>query len=185
MAIELAQRLLSVQDYHKMIEAEILSSRDHIELINGKLIEMSPSGSSHAACIDKMLAVFNRLNNLDTIIRGQNPITLGKYSEPEPDIAIVKYTSSYYADHHPIASDVLTIIEVSDTSLEYDRNIKQALYANANIPEYWIVNIQLKEIEVYTKPGNSRYKQKMLLTLEDVVNINALGSTIPISQLIV
>ena len=185
MAVKLAQRLIAVEEYYKMAEADILDENDRVELIDGKIIEMSPIGSKHAGCVDKIVALLNRLNRPDILIRGQHPIRLGKYSEPEPDVAVVKFSPDYYSSNHPSAKDILLVIEVSASSLEYDREVKLPLYASAKIPECWIINLQKKEIETYHSPVGNRYKNTELFLLDDEIFIRPAGVAFQVSELVV
>ncbi len=185
MAVKLAQRLITVEEYYKMVDADILNEDDRVELIDGKIIEMCPIGSKHAGCVDKIVAALNRLNRTDILIRGQNPLRLGRYSEPEPDIAIVKFSSDYYSAQHPSAADALLVIEVSDSSYEYDKEVKLPLYASANIAECWIVNLEKKEIETHHSPIGDRYKNNELFLLDDDIHIKALDVTFKVNELVV
>lgn len=185
MAVKLAQRLITVEEYYKMAEAGILEEDDRVELIDGKIIEMCPIGSRHAGCVDKIVAALNRLNRTDILIRGQNPLRLSRYSEPEPDVAIVKFSPDHYSSKHPTAEDALLVIEVSDSSLEYDKEVKLPLYASANIPECWIVNLEKKEIEAYHSPAGDRYKNNELFLLDDEISIRPANATFKISDLVV
>ena len=168
-----------------MAKVGILNQNDRLELIAGKIIEMSPIGSEHAACVDKMVATFNKLDHPTILVRGQNPVRLSDYSEPEPDIAIVKYNAAYYANYHPSAEETLLIIEVSDSSLDYDREVKLPLYASSKIPEYWIVNLEKKEIEVYRSPIDDGYRHKALYRLEDEITIEAICLSLEVSNLLI
>ncbi|MCB0547414.1 MAG: Uma2 family endonuclease [Phaeodactylibacter sp.] len=185
MAVKLAQRLITAEEYYKMAEAGILGKEDRVELIDGKIIEMSPIGSKHAGCVDKIVAVLNKMNLPDVLIRGQNPLRLSRYSEPEPDVAIVKFSTDYYSSMHPSAEDALLVIEVSDSSLEYDKEVKLPLYASAKVPECWIVNLEKREIEAYHSPVEGRYKISELYLLDDEINIKALGMAFKVDELIV
>jgi len=158
MSVQPAPRLINVDEYLKMAEAGILSQEDRVELIDGQILRMSPIGSRHAACVDKISALLHQLiPSGQTIIRVQNPVRLNDYSEPEPDIAILKPAADYYAGNHPQAKDILMIIEVADTSFDYDKEIKLPLYAEAGVPEYWIVHLEKQEIEAYREPANDGY----------------------------
>ena len=185
MAVKLAQRLITVEEYYKMAEAGILDEDDRVELIDGKIIEMSPIGSKHASCVDKIVALLNRLNRPDILIRGQNPIRLGRYSEPEPDVTVVKFSPDYYSGKHPSAKDILLVIEVADSSLEYDREVKLPLYASAKIPECWIVNLEKKEIETYHSPAGSRYKSNELFLFDDEILVRPAEVAFKVSELVV
>lgn len=168
MAVELKKRLISVVDYHKMAAAGILPERG-IELINGEIIEMSPIGSKHAALVD-------RLSNLipiqivgKAIVRFQNPIIANDFSEPEPDISIVKYRPDFYEEDLPHGSDVLLAIEIGDTSVAYDRKYKLPLYAASGVAECWLVHLAKKEIQVYWQPSGSDYKFSELVKLGESI----------------
>lgn len=134
--MEIAYRLLSVEDYHKMIAAGIFGPNDRVELINGQILQMRPIGSQHAACVEKSADLLKNLLPDHVMVRVQNPVMLPPFAEPEPDLALVKTRSDYYATAHPGPEDILQIIEVADSSLEYDQTIKKKLYAASGVPVY-------------------------------------------------
>jgi Uma2 family endonuclease len=148
--------LLTVNDYHRMAEAGIFTEDQPIELINGEIFDMSPIGSFHADIIDALTRVFYQQANDDFRIRIQNPIQLSEISEPEPDIALVKNKS--YRLQHPSSEDVLLLIEVSDTSLHYDRTIKLPLYASHQIPEVWLFDLKEQRLDIYQQPESDYYR---------------------------
>lgn len=148
----------TVKDFHKLAETGILQETNKIELITGELINMSPIGSAHAGTVDKIVALLVRKINDKAIVRCQNPLILDDYSEPEPDIALVKFSKNFYTDNHPLPQDVLLVIEIADTSIRYDREIKIPLYAKANIPEVWLIDLNQKQLEVYTQPYEQGYR---------------------------
>lgn len=166
MAVQLEHRLLTVEEYHRMSEAGILKPDDRVELLNGQLINMSPIGSKHAACVERLGDLLKTLVAGKAMVRTQNPVFLGIYSEPEPDIAIVRHKNNYYADRHPQPSEIFLIIEIADSSLEKDRQAKLPLYAEAQIPTYWIVKLDDQEVEVYREPVGDRYRTKAVFTVE-------------------
>ena len=168
-----------------MAEVGILSRDDRVELIRGQILQMSPIGSKHAACVDKINAFLQQSIALDlAIIRVQNPVQLGKYSEPEPDIAVLKPNPDFYANNHPQAKDILLIIEVADTSLDYDKEVKVPLYAKAGIPEYWILNLEKGEIEAYSKPvGDGYIKMERFLPGSEAV-FSSLSLSFPVNKLL-
>ncbi len=157
MAVHIQRRSFRIDEYHRMAEAGIFSRNEHIELITGEIMTMVPIGSYHASQVDRFNRFFMERIREKAIVRVQNPISIDQYSEPEPDIALVTPRPDFYAAHHPKPEDVLLIIEVSDSSLDYDRNIKLPLYAKADIPEVWIVNLQEACIEVYSEPTEHGY----------------------------
>lgn len=152
---------LTVDQFHRMIDSGILREGEPIELIDGILVRKDSSdiggdpmihGPKHALCVQRLkeLDVQARLHGYH--LRQQLPLVLSDNREPEPDVAIVRGTVEHYQDHHPTAQDCLLAIEVSDSSLEYDRTVKGPVYAAAGIPVYWIVNIRERQIEVYRSP---------------------------------
>ena len=126
---QIARRHFNVTEYHRMMEAGILLDSDHVELIDGEVIEVSPIGSRHAACVDRLNRLFNKLE--DVIVRVQSPIRLDDFSEPQPDITLLKLRPDFYAQGHPTPSDVLLVVEVADSSTEFDCVVKLPLYAEA------------------------------------------------------
>lgn len=158
--VQLQRRLLTVEEYHKMIDAGIFHEDDRIELINGEIIETSPIGSEHAGHVNRINKFFNILLGEKALLTIQNPISIGDTSEPEPDIVVAKPSDHFYSKHHPTPDDIYLIIEVADSSVEIDREIKLPLYAEAGIPEYWIVNLVQSQIEVYRSPQAKTYRSK-------------------------
>ena len=142
-----------------MMEAGILSESDHVELIDGEVIEMSPIGSRHAACVDRLNKLLNKLDQV--IVRVQNPIRLDDFSEPQPDITLLRARDDFYAQGHPLPSDVLLVIEVADSSTEFDRAVKLPLYAEALIAEFWLVNLPDEKIELFSHPSSGSYQESM------------------------
>ncbi len=147
----------TVHDYHRMGEAGILHEDDRVELIEGELVEMAAIGARHFSCV-------NRLNRLlvinvgdEAIVSVQNPVRLNEHTEPQPDLTVIRPRD--YRLSLPGPEDVLLLIEVSDTTLAYDRGVKLPLYARAEIGEAWIVNLPGETIERYTGPSAGSYRQ--------------------------
>jgi Uma2 family endonuclease len=159
MSVQVARRYFNVTEFYRMAAAGVFSEDDRVELIEGEILEMSPIGSRHAACVDRLTELFGQQVGRKAIIRVQNPIRLDDYSEPLPDITLLKRRADFYAENHPTQADVLLIVEVADTSVDYDRNIKLPIYAQANIPEVWLVNLPKNIVEVYTRPANNKYQK--------------------------
>ena len=145
------RHLFSVEQYNEMIEHGIFKEDDPIELIRGEIIRKLPIGNPHAATVNRLNRLLSKLIQADAMISIQNPIWL-KDSEPEPDVAILIYREDLYASRRPSSADVLLLIEVADSSLAYDRDIKGSVYAEAGIREYWIVNLNQATIEVHLDP---------------------------------
>ncbi|HUY91490.1 MAG TPA: Uma2 family endonuclease, partial [Pirellulales bacterium] len=141
----------TVDQYHEMIDAGILGENERIELLEGGILHMSPRGPRHVFAVQELAARLAPLLPADWHLRSQDPLTLAE-SEPEPDLAIVRGARRAYAARHPVAGEVGLVVEVADSSLEFDRSVKQRIYAAAGIPEYWIVNLDQRSIEVYREP---------------------------------
>ena len=149
----------TTDDYDRMAEAGILTEQDRVELIDGEIVRKMTIGPRHAACVDRATRAFV-INLGDTaIVRGQGPVRLGLFSEPEPDIVLLKPRADSYASNHPAEADVLLIIEVADSSLEFDRDVKLPLYAQAGIPEFWLVDLTTDTIFRHTAPRGRAYSQ--------------------------
>jgi Uma2 family endonuclease len=158
MSVQIARRSFTVAEYYRMAEAGILSADDRVELLDGEVIEMSPIGSRHAACVDRLNKYLNGVSRQHFIVRVQNPIRLDDYSEPQPDIALLRIRSDFYAEAHPNPADVLIVIEVADSSVELDRQVKLPLYAHAEIQEFWLMNLPEDAVEFYAQPVNGEYQ---------------------------
>ena len=165
----------TTEEYHQMGEAGILSEEKRVELINGEIVEMSPSKSPHAGVVNLLNKLLNNRLGEGYILTVQNPIHIEPYSEPEPDLAILHYRVDFYTKSHPIPEEIVILIEVADSSLEKDRLVKLPLYAEADIPEVWIVNMQDKQIEIYTEPGNGTYLQSVIYQRADTVQHQLIG----------
>ena len=154
----ITKRRFSVKEYYLMAEAGILSPRDRVELIDGEIVQMAAIGSYHAACVDTLSNLFREMLGRRVIVRVQNPVRLGERSEPEPDIALLRPRADAYRDAHPGPEDVLLIVEVSHSTVEYDRDVKTPLYAEAGIPELWLVNLDEDYIEGLSDPDGAGYR---------------------------
>lgn len=163
MAAQVERWLFTVDEYERMGAAGILGEDDRVELIAGEIAKMSPIGSHHAGCVNQFARVVSRQIDDDAILSVQNPIRLGAYAEPQPDLAILRPRADYYAQSHPTAADVMLLIEVADTSLVYDREVKLPLYTAALIPEVWIAEVWIADvaserIERYAEPVEGSYR---------------------------
>lgn len=142
----------TADDYERMIEAGILTENDRVELLDGQIVAKSAITHGHAACVRRLTRVFAPLMDDRATVSIQNPVRLSQYSEPEPDVALLTYREDMYSQAYPTALDVLVLIEVADTTLAYDRNVKLPMYARAEIPEVWIIDLVGETIERYTEP---------------------------------
>jgi len=163
----LRHRLLTVDEYHKMGEAGILCEDDRVELIEGELIDMAPIGSSHASMVMWLISSLSTTLSGRAIISPQNPVRLGERSEPQPDVTILRYRPDFYRTSHPQPKDVLLLIEVSDSTVRYDREIKVPLYAHHGIPEVWLIDLQQEHVEIYLQPSKDGYRQLIKPTRDE------------------
>ncbi|MDT4288263.1 Uma2 family endonuclease [Methylomonas sp. MO1] len=168
------KHLTDIAEWHRMGEAGIFPPETRMELIEGEILHMAPIGFNHAGHVTRLTRYFFRLLDDTVSIRSQNPIQLGDLSEPEPDLVLVKPDTDDYTTRHPAASDVLLLVEVSDSTLRFDRTQKLRLYAGHNIPEYWIVNLIDNCLEVYRQPQEGDYLDKSVVTKADSINLVAL-----------
>lgn len=159
MSVEIARHSFTVDEFERMGAAGIFHPDDRLELIGGEIIEMSPIGSSHAACVKFLSALLHRLFGETLIISTRDPIRLNDFSQPQPDVALLRWRGDFYRGAHPTPADVLLVVEVADTTVETDRRMKIPLHAGAGIPEVWLVNIPGERIEVYSDPEGKTYRQ--------------------------
>jgi Uma2 family endonuclease len=164
MSIQLLRRRFTVEQYHQMAEAGILTENDRVELLDGEIVEMSPIGRRHAACVDRLNRLFGSRLGERAIVRVQNPIELSDRSEPQPDIVLLQPREDFYEAGHPQPQDILLLVEVADTTAEFDREVKIPLYASSRIAEVWLVDINGQCLEIYREPGANGYQnvQKLL-----------------------
>ena len=141
-----------------MGEAGIFRQDARLELIEGEIYEMSPIGSPHAACVTFITYVLNQLESR-LQVRVQNPLRLNDFSEPQPDVALLRWRDDFYRAAHPGPADVLLVIEIADTTLAADRGVKIPLYARAGIAEAWLVNISEGKVEIYSDPSGGAYER--------------------------
>ena len=132
---------ITVEEYERMIAANVWPEDERLELIEGELVRMSPINAPHAAAVKRLTELLRDRLGKRALVGVQDPIVLDDQSEPEPDISVLRRRADYYANAHPSPADVLLVVEVSDTTLEYDRDVKARLYARAGIPETWVVDL--------------------------------------------
>ena len=141
----------SVDDYDRMIDTGVLTENDRVELIRGEILDKMPIGDPHCACVNRLNRFFVQNTGLGAVVAVQNPIRLDD-SQPEPDVAVLQPRDDYYGSRKPRPDEVLLLIEVADSTLEFDRTVKGPLYAEAGIREYWIVNLVDDCIEIHRDP---------------------------------
>ena len=159
----LMTRKFTAQEYHLMAEVGILTPEDKVELIQGEIITMSPVGLKHAATIKRFNSLLTYQLQNQAIIGVQDPIQLDNLSEPQPDISLLKMRSDFYESSIPTAQDILALIEVSDSTIKYDLEVKLPLYGSNNIPEIWLVNLNDQSLTIYRNPEKGYYQNQQIL----------------------
>jgi Uma2 family endonuclease len=145
----------------------ILPAEKNYELMRGEIIEMSPIGKRHAACVKRLSHALNRQLDDSIIVSIQDPIQLDDYSEPQPDVALLRFRVDFYSESLPMSADVLLVVEVSDTTLDYDRQFKLSAYARAEIPEVLICNLPDGQLEYYAQAADGAYQTTRILRRGD------------------
>ncbi|MFN9888998.1 MAG: Uma2 family endonuclease [Pseudanabaena sp.] len=163
----------TVQQYHLMHEAGVFTEGDRYELINGEIREMSPIGIKHAVCVAKTARLLQITLGDQVFVWVQNPIILRNHSEPQPDLAILKWRDDFYASALPTPEDILLIIEVADSTIAYDRDVKMPLYAANGVPEMWLFDLNQQTIEGYSQPSASGYKRSQRYEQGDTLSLLA------------
>jgi Uma2 family endonuclease len=159
MAVQLARRLFTVEEFHRMGKAGVFSEDDRVELLDREIVQMTPIGSRHAACVDRLNRLLSQRVGERAIVRVQNPIRLSEQSELQPDVSLLRSRADFYAHAHPGPADVLLLIEVAETSADTDREAKLPLYARSGVVELWLVDLSTERVEVYRKPAPHGYQE--------------------------
>jgi Uma2 family endonuclease len=152
-------RRFTVDEYERMVHAGVFASDDRVELIEGEIIEMTPIGLPHASIVDRLNMLMARRLGDRTIVRVQGPVGfVALHSRPQPDLALLRPRKDYYATRVPSARDIFLLVEVMDTSVEYDRRRKAPLYARAGVRELWLVDIPAGVLDVQRTPSADGYR---------------------------
>ena len=177
------RRLLTVEEYHRMGEAGILTEDDRVELIEGELVAMAPVGSEHIAATNALTRLLVLAVGDRAIVSVGNPVRLTRHSEPQPDFSLLNRRDNY-RNKPPGPEDTMLAVEVSNTSLDYDRKVKLALYARSLIPEVWIVNLAAEEVEVHRSPAAGGYASVTRAGRSDMLTIAAIPDVlIPVAAI--
>jgi Uma2 family endonuclease len=173
METEVRKKLFTVDEYYRMAEAGILNEDSRVELIEGEIIQMSPIGIRHASCVSRAIKVFMTTLGDRILLSPQNPVRLSNITEPQPDILLLKPRADFYGSKHPIGEDTYLVLEVSDTTLRYDRDRKVPLYAKSGVPEVWIEDLQANLILVYRNPAGKHYSTSLTLRRGEQISLAA------------
>lgn len=162
-------RLITVKEFHQMFDAGILSDSERVELIAGQIIKMAAKGTPHRAAVTRLWKLLEARLGDRVLVCPQEPVKLNDYSEPEPDIAVLRPDPLYYEDRHPIPPDIYLVVEVADTTLNKDCQIKAIAYAQSGISDYWVLDINARQLHVFRAPERDGYQMHKILSDRDVI----------------
>ena len=168
-----ALRLFTADEYQRLADMGILGEDDRVELIEGRILNMAPKNIKHAMATKRANRYFNRLLGDRVVICVQDPILLNDYSEPEPDIALVAPPEDRYINHHPTPKEIYFVLEIADSSLPYDRDVKCPLFAYNKIIQFGLLNLQNREMEDYRQPSRNGYRIKQTYSEGQCFNLVA------------
>ena len=154
-----------------MTKIGVLHPTEKLELLEGQIVRMAAKGTSHTVATRRTAKLLENLLNDQAAIYTQDPIILNDYSEPEPDIIVVIRDPLDYFEHHPTPSDIHLVIEVADSSLDYDLTVKFQPYAKSNIKDYWVLDVNKRQLHIFREPTPEEYKKCSILTEEEEVNL--------------
>ncbi len=177
MTLELKRRQFTTTQYHQMIETGVLREGDRVELIEGEILEMAAIGSKHAAQVRRLSRLFSHRFGDEVLVSVQNPVELEPRSEPEPDVALLRWRGDYYETEHPQPSDIYLVVEVADSTAEFDRKVKAPLYARNGIDEYWLIDLNMEEIAVYRQPAPEGYQWMETMQRGQKIGVMSLPNT--------
>jgi Uma2 family endonuclease len=161
------QHRFRVKEYYRMGETGVLRPDARVELLDGQIIDMLPIGPSHGSAVKRLNLLFGQLAQGRWLLAVQDPVHLDDYSEPQPDLMLLKPATDFYYSRHPVPEDVFLLIEVSDSTLESDREVKLPAYGRAGIAEVWIVNLVNGTLEIYREPHFTGYGSSKILNAGD------------------
>lgn len=173
MASDPIRHLFTTAEYHTMADAGVFAEDDRLELIEGEVFQMPPVGHRHAAQVKRLLSILGEAFRGRAILGVQDPIHLDDFSEPQPDLAVLRRKNDFYADEHPGPEDIFLVVEVADSTLEFDRRRKLPLYERSGVQEVWIANLVDGFLEVYREPTPHGYRQTLRLSREDKITLTA------------
>jgi Uma2 family endonuclease len=181
---ELPQRhRITVEHFYRMAEVGLFAEDERVELIEGEIIDVPPMGHQHAGVVGYLAELLVRSLGAQAIVRPQLPLRLGEYSEPLPDIVVAKPRQDYYFGAHPTAGEVLLVVEVSSTTLRFDRNVKVPMYARHGVPDVWVLDVSGQQIHCYASPSDGKYTASKTVALATRMTLDALECEIDLHSL--
>jgi Uma2 family endonuclease len=173
MQTEATRKLFTVDDYYRMAEVGILKPTDRVELIEGEIVEMSPIGVRHAMAVNRATMLFARGVGDKAVVAVQNAARIDTYNEPQPDVVLIRPREGFYGTEHPRPDEVLLLIEVSETSLRFDRNVKLPIYARSGIREVWIADLNSDTVTAFRKPKDKTYTETLIRERHESISPDA------------
>jgi Uma2 family endonuclease len=170
MITDATKKLFTVDEFYRMADAGIFTEHDRVELIDGEIIQMSAIGVRHAGCVNRANTFFTESFGRNAVVSIQNPLRLTTYTEPTPDIVVLKPREDFYSSHRFTPEDVLLVVEVADTTLRYDRNVKIPRYAAAGILEVWIEDLNSNVLLIYRDPAKGTFRAELTLHRRDSIS---------------
>lgn len=185
MSVGVRTRRFSVAEYRRMVHAGILKEDDRVELIEGEIVEMVPIGPRHAVCVDRLSQALQRRLADRAIVRTQGPVSLGPYSEPQPDLALFRPPLARYTESHPGPHDLFLVIEIAESSVEEDRTRKIPMYARAGVREAWLVDLSAQAVEAFRTPTPNGYASVRTFGRGDVLTPEAFPDiALPVDEIL-
>ncbi len=185
MGMPVTTHRFTVDEYHRMGDAGIFPPDARVELLDGEIVEMSPIGPRHAGCVNRLNALLVHAVGDRAIVTVQNPVVLDEHGEPQPDLALLRPRADWYATAHAQPGDMLLLIEVMDSSREYDRGRKIPAYARTGVPEVWLVDVAARQIEIFRTPKAAAYAGFEVARPGDTISPRALPDvTLAVSDIL-
>lgn len=174
--LSVTRKKFTLEEYHRLTDLGFFESGERVELIRGDIIKMAPKRTPHSVCNSLLLEELYSLLKGKANVRGQEPIIIPPNSEPEPDVVIARKKEDNYLSSHPQAEDILLVIEIADSTLKFERDVKLPLYAEAGITDFWILNLSDNQLETYSQPyqesnGTYNYRSKQIYLPNEVISI--------------
>ncbi|WP_116809457.1 Uma2 family endonuclease [Steroidobacter cummioxidans] len=167
---------LTVDEYYRMAEVGLLAPDARVELIDGEIIDMPPMGSLHGGTGDLLIYLFSKAVGDAALVSSQRTLVLGKYDAPEPDLMLLHPRADFYRRSHPTPAEIRLVVEISDSTWRYDREIKAPLYARHDISDFWIVNLRKQELVCFREPRRGEFAEVVTITNPGLVAVQSLGN---------
>jgi Uma2 family endonuclease len=179
------RHLITVEEYQRMAETGVLAPDARVELIEGEIFDMAPIGTGHAYVVNELTRLLAEVVRGKAMLAVQQAIRLGPRSQPQPDLSLAKLPAIQYRRSHPQPADLLLVVEVSDSTLAHDRNVKLPLYARHGIPEVWLIDLNSWQLHCWREPQADRYVSATVLTRGSVEVFALPGATIDLSSVLI